>query len=378
MSDTPSVLQKSPPPAAPEPTPTPAVVARPRARRQSPTKTFLRTVVPLVVAIIALSIYSNSENDAFLTTNNFQNILSQVSVLGILAAGQTFLVIGGQLDLSVGSLVSFVAVVAAKLFGAGWSTPSIVLLCLAIGAATGLVWGLVVAFLRVPPFILTLGGLSVFASLALVLSDNRPISVLSGLSSLGFGEWLGIRAPVLVVLIAMVVLGLVLHFTKFGRNTYALGSSEQAAYLAGVPTRRLTVQLFVLNSTLAALGGLIMMARLSAGDPRSGAGLELTTIAVTVLGGAALAGGRGTMIGAFLGTVLFGVISASLTFLQVPGAYQALVSGGILIFAVVATAIADLRSGRVRTTGGRAEAFGAALTGLVTRRPSGPPPAAPH
>ncbi|MHA3704645.1 ABC transporter permease [Jatrophihabitans sp. YIM 134969] len=374
MTETPTTLRKEPAAAAAEPAAAPSnpTPDRPRARRQSPTTTFLRTVVPLLVAIVALSIYSNSENDAFLTTDNFQNILSQVSVLGILAAGQTFLVIGGQLDLSVGSLVSFVAVVAAKLFGAGWSTPAVIVLCLAIGAATGLVWGLVVAFLRVPPFILTLGGLSVFASLALVLADNRPVAVLEGLGSLGFGEWLGIRAPVIVVLVTMIVLGLVLHFTRFGRNTYALGSSQQAAYLAGVPTRRLTVQLFVLNSTLASLGGLVMMSRLAAGDPRSGVGLELTTIAVTVLGGAALAGGRGTMVGAFLGTVLFGVISASLTFLQVPGAYQSLVSGGILIFAVIATAVADLRSGRVRT-GGRAEAFGAAITGLVTRRPSPPP-----
>jgi ribose/xylose/arabinose/galactoside ABC-type transport system permease subunit len=340
---------------------------RPPMRRQSPTRIFLRTVIPLIVAIVALSIYSNSRNSAFLTWNNYDNILSQIAVLGILAAGQTFLIIGGQMDLSVGSLVSFIGVVAAKMFGASWSAPAVVIACLAIGASVGLIWGLIVAFLRVPPFILTLGGLSVFASLALVLSDNRPITVPTGLSTLGFGTWHGLRAPALTLIIVLIIMALLLQFSRFGRNTFALGSSPQASFLAGLPAKRLTVELFVLNGTLAGLGGLVMMARLGAGDPNSGAGLELSTIAVTVLGGAALAGGRGTMIGTFLGTMVFGTVSASLTFLQVAGAYQSLVSGGILIFAVVATAVADLRSGRVRS-GGLGDALSGVLSNLVTRR----------
>lgn len=340
-------------------------------RRQSTTQTFWRTVVPLVLAIVVLSVYSNSENPAFMTSANWQNILSQVCVLGILAAGQTFLVIGGQMDLSVGSFVSFIGVLTAQQLAAGWSTEAVVVLALALGVGLGLVWGLAVAFLRVPPFVLTLGGLSVFASLALVLADNQPIPVMeSGLVDIGFGEWFGFRAPAVILVVTVLLLGLVLHLTRFGRNTYALGSSPRAAYLAGVPTKRLTVALFVLNSTLASVAGLVMMARLAAGDPRAGAGLELSVIAVTVLGGAALAGGRGTMVGTFLAVVVFGVINASLTFLQVPGAYQSLVTGGILIFAVTVTAVADLRAGRVSTGDGRAASLGAAITGVLLRRRS--------
>ena len=360
----------------------PATAAAPpapvRGRGPSPTRTFVRTIVPLVVAIVVLSVYSNSENPAFMTSANWQNILSQVCVLGILAAGQTFLIVGGQMDLSVGSFVSFIGVLAADRLSAGWSTESVVLISLAIGVAVGLVWGLTVAFLRVPPFVLTLGGLSVFASLALVLADNRPVPVLeSGLIEIGFGEWFGYRAPAVILVVTFLVLGLVLHFTRFGRNVFALGSAPRASYLAGVPTKRLTVSLFVLNSTLAAVGGLVMMSRLAAGDPRSGQGLELSVIAVTVLGGAALAGGRGTMIGTFLGVLVFGVISASLTFLQVPGAYQSLVTGGILIFAVTVTAVTDLQSGRVATGQGRAASFGAAVRGVLLRR-GDPEPAGPR
>lgn len=362
--------QTSPEAAPPKQPPAPPAAA---VRSHSPTRTFVRTALPLIIAVVALSLYSNSRNDAFLTFDNFGNILAQVSVLGILAAGQTFLIIGGQLDLSVGSVVSFVAVVAAKLFGAGWSTPAVIVVGLAIGAGVGLLWGVVTAYLRVPPFILTLGGLSVFSSLALALADNRPVSVESGLETLGFGEWLGLRAPAITLLVVLVVTGLLLHFSRFGRNVFALGASEQSSYLAGLPTRRITVEVFVLNGLLAGLAGLVMMARLASGDPNSGQGLELNTIAVVVLGGAALIGGRGTMLGTFLGTLVYGTVSASLTFLQVPGAYQSLVSGGILIFAVVATSVADLRSSRVRS--GLGAALGAQLSRLITRRPPAHPPA---
>lgn len=318
--------------------------ARRRPRRSPLSMSIVRTVLPLMVAIVALTIYSNSRNPTFLTWNNWQNILSQVCVLGVLAAGQTFLIIGGQMDLSVGSFVSFIGVFAANRFEAGWSTPIVIVICLAMGALLGAFWGAIVANLRVPPFVLTLGGLSVFASAALVIAKNSPISIDDQLDSLGFGEWFGVRAPAVVLIVVMAVAGVVLHLTRFGRNVYALGSAPRATFLAGVPTKRLTVLLFTLNSTLAALGGLVMTARLAAGDPRSGVGMELQVVAVTVLGGAALAGGRGAMLGTFLGVVLFGVINSSLTFLQVPGAYQSMVTGGILIFAVVVTAAADLRA----------------------------------
>ena len=344
----------------------------PRHRLQFSTTAALRTVIPLVLVVVVLSAYTDSQNAAFLSNNNLQNILSQVAVLGILAAGQTFLLIGGQIDLSVGSLVSFVAVVAARQFAAGWSDAEVIAFALATGAVVGLIWGLVVAFLDVPPFILTLGGLSVFASLALVLADNTPVPVASGLGSWGFGEWFGVRAPVVLLVVVVVLAGLVLHLTRFGRTTYALGSSRPTTFLAGIPVRRHIVLLFVGNSMLAAFAGLVMMARLASGDPRSGSGLELSVIAVTVLGGAALAGGRGTMIGSFLGVLVFGVVSASLTFLQVPGAYQALVSGGILIIAVTITAAADLRAARARGQrgGGALRSVAQGLAGPLVRRPS--------
>ncbi|GAA0292561.1 ABC transporter permease [Kineococcus aurantiacus] len=156
----------------------------------------------------------------------------------------------------------------------------------------------------------------------------------------------------MALLLLVVITGvLLLHFTRFGRTTFALGSSRSTTYLTGVPVRRHLVLLYAGNSTLAGFGGLLMMARIASGDPRAGSGLELAVIAVVVLGGATLAGGRGTVTGTFAGVLVLGVVSASLTFLQVPGAFQSLVSGGILVLAVLATAVAERRAGRTGDTG---------------------------
>lgn len=346
---------------------------------------FLRTAVPLIAVIVVLSIYTNSRNGAFLTNNNIQNILVQSSALGILGIGQTFLLVGGQLDLSVGSLVSFTGVFGAYEYTRHWNEWVILVVLLAVGVGVGLMWGLIVTYLRVPPFILTLGGLSVFSSLALVISHNRPISVVNEFNSLGFGKWLGLDAPVTLFLILLVAGGILLHLTRFGRQVFALGSSEQVAYLAGLPTKRIKVSIFMLNGLLAAVAGVVQLGRLAAGDPNAGSGLELACIAAVVLGGASLSGGRGTMAGTLLGTLVFGVINASLVFLNVAASWQNLVSGGVLIFAVTVTAISDMRRDR-RT--GRDSSFGEAVRRLLlrpsppdldhSRSPSAPPAAEDH
>lgn len=319
---------------------------------------FARTAIPLLAVIVGLSLYTNSQNGTFLTSNNIQNILVQCATLGILAVGQTFLLAGGQLDLSVGSLVSFTGVVGAERYVHGTNEWLILVFLLAIGAAVGLFWGVIVTYLKVPPFILTLGGLSVFASLAEVIAKNRPISVVNAFNSLGFGHWLGLQAPVTLYIAVLLAAIVVLHFTRFGRQVYAIGSSEQVSFLAGLPVNRVKVSIFVLNGLLAGLAGLVQMARLAAGDPTTGSGMELACVAACVLGGASLAGGKGTIIGSLLGTVVFGVINASLVFLNVAGAWQDTVSGGVLIFAVTVTAVGEMRQARKT---GNETSFGQAI-----------------
>jgi ribose/xylose/arabinose/galactoside ABC-type transport system permease subunit len=311
----------------------------------------VRSIAPLIVAIVVISLYTNNKNDAFLSRTNIEIILLQASVLGIIALGQTFLVAAGMLDLSVGSLASVTSVIAAKQIEEGRSELLGVVLALAFGALAGLVWGLLVAYLRVPPFILTLGGLSAFSSLALVLSGSSPVPVRQNFGWLKNDEILGIRTPIFLLLAVLVVSAIVLRYTRFGRQLYALGSSEEAAYLAGLPTARTKVFAFIVSSTLAGLAGVILMARGGAGDPTSGEGYELKAIAAVVLGGATLSGGRGSAIGTFVAVVLLGVVEAALVFNDVNSEYEDLVFGGVLIFAVVTTAIGDRR--RERAGSGR-------------------------
>ncbi len=311
----------------------------------------IRVYVPLVVAIIGLSIYTGSRNDLFLTWNNFELILLASAPLGILAVGQTLLLVGGHLDLSVGSMVSMTSVIVALLIrDHSLGEVPILVVVLIIGALVGLIYGLIVAFIRVPSFILTLGGLSVISSIGLTLSNTATIGVREGFGSLRSTELLGFRLPVIIWMAVLVVAGFGLHFTRFGRNVFAMGSSEEAAYLSGVPTKLTTVVLFMVNSMLAAVAGVLFFARIGAGAPRGGIGLELTTIAAIVLGGASLAGGRGTILGSFLGVLTLGFVSSSLTFLDVPESYSPLVFGGVLIGAVLITAIAEIQRQRASTT----------------------------
>jgi ribose/xylose/arabinose/galactoside ABC-type transport system permease subunit len=323
---------------------------RPRGLSPS-TKEHLQVYVPLLTIIVALSVWANAKNPAFLTDVNIERMLVASSVLGILAVGQTLLLVGGQMDLSVGSMVSVTSVLAAKLAQDGHSELVAVGACLLLGAVVGLMWGALVSALRVPPFILTLGGLALFSSVAATLADNTPIPIVDSFGWLQTGELLGQRIPVVICAACLVVGGVVLHFTRLGRNIFALGANEEAAYLAGVPVTATKLVVYVVNGVLAGLAGVVFAGRVGAGDPRGGAGLELIVIAAIVLGGASLAGGRGSILGSALGVLVLGVVSSAMTFLDVPDTYNQFVFGLILIAAVSLTASVELRRRRrVRRT----------------------------
>ncbi len=324
--------------------PTPVGVAPLRARIVR--SEAVRFVLPLVVAIVAISLYTNNGNPRFLSADNIENILLQVSVLGIIAIGQTFLVAAGQLDLSVGMLAAMAGVIGATRVNDGGSELWAVVLVLIVCALIGLVWGVLVAGLRIPPFILTLGGMSLFASLALRISKSSPVPARERFEWLGRQQVFGLQSPVWFFLIVAFFAALVMRYSRFGRHVYATGSAEEAAYLAGIPTARTKILCFVISSSLAGFAGLIGMARISTGDPRVGGQYALQAIAAVVLGGASLAGGRGSPIGTFVGVVLLGVVQAALTFNNVQTYWNDAVFGAVLIFAVIVTAISDLRRNR--------------------------------
>lgn len=322
----------------------------------------LRVFLPLILALVGLAWYTEYQRDNFVGWTNLENILLQTSVLGIVAVGQTFLIAAGELDLSVGTFAGFSAVLAATQVVDGRSEFAAIMVVLIVGAIVGFIWGVIVTSLRVPSFILTLGGLSVFQSLALVRANNSPVPVRGFFEWLRTGDLFGVRTPIILLIVVTISASIILRYTRFGRQVYATGSSEEVAYLAGLPTARVKIFAYMISSVLAAVGGLVLMARIGSGDPRSGGGLELRAIAAVVLGGASLAGGRGSAFGSVLGVFVLGVVQASLTFLDVNDSWSDSVFGGVLIIAVLLTAISDLK----RNSSSRPNI----LTSLLRRRPS--------
>jgi ribose transport system permease protein len=323
----------------------------------------LRTYVPLLAAIVGLSIYASANSDLYLTSDNIKVLLNSVAVLGLITVGMTLIMVAGQLDLSVGAAATLASVVGAKLISNGSSTAVAIVIMLLVPMTIGWLVGMIVVTTRVQPFILTLGLLSVLQSISLIQTGQRPIPIGFKLSELDTTSFIGIPVAFWMFVVALVVGSVILHFTRLGRNAYAVGSNEEAAFLSGVPVGRVKVILFVLNGLLVGLGGLLLLSRLGAGDAASGQGLELDAIAAAVIGGASLLGGRGSMFGTFLGVMLLGVIANSLTLLDVSSFYQRLVLGSLLMFAVTATAIAERRRGSAESV---ADVFRRLTTGRRT------------
>lgn len=335
------------PEGSPDERTSPVMVASAPIQQRIVRSDAVRFIAPLLIAITAIAIYTNGKNGNFLRGDNVKNILLQVSVLGIIAIGQTFLIAAGQLDLSVATLAALAGVIGATRIADGGSELWAVILVLVVCAAVGLIWGLLVAGLGIPPFILTLGGTSLFASIALRISKSSPVPARERFEWLGRLSVLGLQTPIWFFLVVAAVAALVMRYTRFGRHVYATGSNEEASYLTGIPTARTKILCFIISSTLSGFAGLVAMARISTGDPRVGSQLALQAIAAVVLGGATLAGGRGSPLGTFVGVVLLAVVQSALTFNNVQTFWNDAVFGGVLIFAVVVTAIGDLRRRRV-------------------------------
>lgn len=320
--------------------------ARRRIRLAPATRDQITVLTPLLLAIAVVGLYATVASPYFLTLDNGGNIVRQIAALALIAVAQTPLMIAGQLDLSVGSAASLASVIAALLFNQGLGEPVVLVIVVLVGLLIGLATGAVIAYTRVQPFILTLGLLSVLVAIANVLSDNRQVSAGDAFSYLSVGTVAGIPVPGILVTAIALVLALGLRYTRLGRFAFATGSNEQASFLSGVPTVRVKLVLYALNQALVALAGLMLVGRLGGGDPQAGTGLELQAITAVVLGGAALSGGRGSILGTLLGVLLIGFISNALNVAGVDQAYLQLVYGGVLMASVIYSALVSRRRTR--------------------------------
>jgi ribose transport system permease protein len=290
----------------------------------------LRAVWMLAFVAIALVFAT----PLFLQPSNMLNVLLTAAVVALIAAGQTYVIILAEIDLSVGAVLGFSAITTASVTGQFGPVAGLAA-GLAVGALAGLINGVLVTKAKMPSFIATLATMSIFAGLTLQFSQGNPVKVTDGMFlALGQGNLLGIPTPIWIMLVLGVLFGYILARTRYGRELYATGDNADAARLAGISTDRVKIVAFMISGVLAATAGFILTARLGTAQPTAGTGLELAAIAAVIIGGTSLSGGRGALLGTLVGAVLLAMIDNGLNLLNVSPFLQSVVKGAVILLAV--------------------------------------------
>ena len=305
-------------------------------KRPSPVLEFIRRYSVFLI-LLGLALIFALGSDQFMTVSNLRNIALQTSIIAIVAIGMTFAILTAGIDLSVGSVVAFGGALAAGMVvrqGLG-TFPAIVVALLA-GALFGAVNGLLIVKGKMPPFVATLASMAVIRGLTLVYTEGRPIAGIDEtFIFLGNGEIMGIPLPVIIMALVFLIAYWVLRYTHFGNYVYAVGGNEEVSRLAGIRTSFIIGSVYVISGLLAALGGVLLTARLWSAQPNAAVGLELDAIAAPVLGGVSLFGGVGSVTGTLAGAFILGILSNGLNLMGVPSFYQQVIKGIVLILAVM-------------------------------------------
>jgi ribose transport system permease protein len=304
--------------------------------------TRFQSLIALALMILAMSLLS----DRFLTTENGLNILRQISVNLCVSIGMTLVILAGGIDLSVGAILALSGAVTADLLKNGvvllplsiqlqFTVFGAIVAGLLVGAVAGLFNGLAITRFRLPPFVATLGMLSIARGLTMLWTGGFPITGLGPeFGSLGTEVFLNIPMPVWISGALVGIFVLLTRKTRFGRYVYAVGGNERAAHLSGLPVARIKIAVYTLAGLLAGAAGLIVTARLDSAQPNAGLGYELDSIAAVVIGGTSLSGGRGSVIGTVLGCLIIGVLNNGLFLLDVSPFWQQIVKGFVILAAV--------------------------------------------
>jgi ribose transport system permease protein len=296
-----------------------------------------REGVSLVVVIAALSLGFGLMSDSFLTPASFSTIANQLPTALTIAVAMTFVLVVGEIDLSVGSVLALSqAVLGVTMVQLGWSWPLAITAALATGLVAGLVNGLIVVRWALPSFIVTLGMMEAARGGAYLVSGSRTQYIGTDIEWIAAASWLGLSVPFIVAMLLVLAGHTVLSRTVFGRYATATGTNQEAVRLAGIDTNRIKLTTFALSGLLAALAGVMQVSRLASADPNAGTGFELDAIAAAVIGGTRLMGGKGSILNTFLGVVIISVLASGLTQIGVQDPAKRLVTGCVIVLAVIA------------------------------------------
>lgn len=290
----------------------------------------------LLLTVLTSSFSGGGFESTFLNWSNLSQVIRALSFIAIMGVGQAVVIITGGIDLSVGSILGLSGVVAAVLLNYGVGIPITILAGVGIGLLAGAVNGLVITRAKLPPFIVTLGMMSIARGLAFAITGGETIrSLPPGFLAAGQGELLGVPIPILVMALLAAIVGLLLGRTPWGRYVYAIGGNEDAAVLSGVNVKRVKVAVYALCGLAAGVSGVLFTSRFGVGQSTSGLGYELDVIAAAVIGGVSLTGGRGTILGVIVGSLLMGILRNGLVLLDVSAYWQQVAIGLVIILAVV-------------------------------------------
>lgn len=299
----------------------------------------------VVIGLVVLCIIVSVMAPAFFTPNNILNLLRQISVVGIISAGMTLVIISGNFDISVGYICCLAGVIMAKLLDMGVALPLAFIIVLLSGAVLGVCTGFAVAIVKIPSMIATLGMGQVVNGILLMICHGYPQSVDNDVMDfIGKRSVAGIPVPIFFFIVSIVLVAFVLKKTSFGRHIYSVGGNEEASRLCGINTKRVVILLFVLSSMLAALSGIVLTARVGTATATAGSGYELDAIAAVVIGGTCVSGGEGSAWKTIVGVLFMGVISNSFNLLQVDVYFQYVLKGLIILIAVGFDCVSRMRT----------------------------------
>ena len=298
-------------------------------------KSALTLLGPFIALLVVYGIFGMMNSKMF-TEDVMLNILTQTVIVGTAAIGMTLIIIAGGIDLSVGSIIALCGVVAATLVTWHLSAPVIFIATIAFGALCGLINGGLTVGLRLLPFIITLGTMQVFRGAGKVATNGSPVNLPFDVTA--YKPWMGgagIPLGVWLMVVLVVLFGLLLRYTRFGRHIFAVGSNENTATLCGVNVGKVKLLVYTISGALAGLAGMMIMSKSSQGDPTTAMGMELDIIAAVVIGGASLSGGEGTVLGAVIGALLMTTIRTGCVLNGIPTPWTEVISGASIVIAVI-------------------------------------------
>lgn len=295
----------------------------------------LRQYGGIVIALIILCTVFTIANSRFLSLANFMNIFQQVAVVAIAAFGMTWVILLGEIDLSVGSIIAVAGMVGAQSLALGTGFPAALLITIIAGAILGAVNGLLTARLLLPSFIVTVATMSIYRGLVSLPTGGAPLMISDpNWQAIGASHFLGVPLIIWILLVLFLANHIALSMTVFGRETYLTGGNREAALYSGIRVDRIKIIIFTISGVMSAIAGILLSSRLYSAQTNAGLSYELDAIAAAVLGGTSLSGGVGTMPGTLIGALIIGVLNNGMNMLSVPYFYQLIVKGVVIIIAV--------------------------------------------